>query len=385
MKVKLGDIAVLINGDRGKNYPAQDEISSSGDIMFVNAGHLNGRRICFDGMNYISYEKYQSLNSGKFVAGDILYCLRGSLGKKALVFKPSFGAVASSLVIIRPNNAVVNSEYLMFALDSPNIQEQLSKANNGSSQPNLSAASVREYRIDLPSLSEQSHITKLFSKAQSLINIYRQQLHSLDTLIKARFVEMFGDPSINPKDYPIRSMSNIAEYWNGLTYKPEDVSEEGTVVLRSSNIQNMQLDFADTIRVSCNIGSKKYVKENDILMCSRNGSAKLVGKVALIQGLNEAMSFGAFMMLIRSEYYPYLMTYFQLPAFRSQITTGATTTINQITGSMMDKVMLPVPDKATMNEFAAFVSQVDKSKVAVQAALEKAQLLGDSLMQQYFG
>lgn len=173
---------------------------------------------------------------------------------------------------------------------------------------------------------------------------------------------MFGDPSTNPNGYPIKAMSEIAEYWNGLTYKPEDVSEEGTIVLRSSNIQNMQLDFADTVRVNSKIGDKKYVHDNDILMCSRNGSAKLVGKVALIHNLTEPMSFGAFMMIIRSQYYPYLMTYFQLPAFRSQITTGATTTINQITGNMMNKVMLPVPDMSVVNKFAAFVAQTDKSK-----------------------
>ena len=85
MKVKLGDIAVLINGDRGKNYPSQVDIVPDGDIPFVNAGHLNGRNIIFDDMNYISQTKYEKLNSGKFVTGDILYCLRGSLGKKAVV------------------------------------------------------------------------------------------------------------------------------------------------------------------------------------------------------------------------------------------------------------------------------------------------------------
>ena len=74
------------------------------------------------------------------------------------------------------------------------------------------------------------------------------------------------------------------------------------------------------------------------------------------------MSFGAFMMIIRSDYYPYLMTYFQMPAFRSQIVTGATTTINQITGGMMDRVFVPVPDKRTMDDFATFVAQIDKSK-----------------------
>lgn len=175
---------------------------------------------------------------------------------------------------------------------------------------------------------------------------------------------MFGDPSTNPKGYPVKVLPEIAEYWNGLTYKPEEVSDEGTIVLRSSNIQNATLDFADIVRVSCKIGDKKYVQDNDILMCSRNGSARLVGKVALIKDIEEPMSFGAFMMIIRSDYYPYLMTYFQMPAFRAQITTGATTTINQITGRMLDIVKLPVPDIDVINEFALFAEQVDKSKFA---------------------
>ena len=147
-KVKLGDIAVLINGDRGKNYPSQADITDGGEVPFVNAGHLNGRSINFENMNYISQNKYDKLGSGKFQKGDILYCLRGSLGKKAIVNDDINGAIASSLVIIRPDEDKVRGDYLMFSLDFPAIKEQLTKANNGSSQPNLSAASVREYLIE---------------------------------------------------------------------------------------------------------------------------------------------------------------------------------------------------------------------------------------------
>ena len=169
-----------------------------------------------------------------------------------------------------------------------------------------------------------------------------------------------------------------------MTYVPDNVSEFGTVVLRSSNIQNSQLDFTDTVRVDCSVKEKLLVKENDILMCSRNGSARLVGKVALIKNLTEPMSFGAFMMIIRSKYYPYLMSYFQMDAFRRQIKTGATTTINQITGNMLNKISLPLPEMDDINEFAKFVEETDKLKFAVQQALDKAQLLFDSLMQKYF-
>lgn len=120
-------------------------------------------------------------------------------------------------------------------------------------------------------------------------------------------------------------------------------------------------------------------------MCSRNGSAKLVGKVALIQGLKEPMAFGAFMMIIRSPLYsPYLLTYFQMPAFRLQIATAATTTINQITGNMLDKIKLPIPPVSEIEVFASFVSRIDKLRFVIQQSLDEAQKLFDSLMQEYF-
>ena len=256
---------------------------------------------------------------------------------------------------------------------------------NGATRQKLTQAAMRKMQIPSRSIDEQKYIVDELNRIIRIKEQRQHELRLLDDLIKARFVEMFGDPTTNPKGYPIKVLSEIAEYWNGLTYKPEDVSDEGIIVLRSSNIQNATLDFADIVRVSCKIGDKKYVQDNDILMCSRNGSARLVGKVALIKEVEEPMSFGAFMMIIRSAYYSYLMTYFQMPAFRMQIATGATTTINQITGRMLDAVKLPVPDADTINQFADFVKQVDKSKVAVQKALDEAQLLFDSLMQKYFG
>ena len=196
---------------------------------------------------------------------------------------------------------------------------------------------------------------------------------------------MFGNPAINPNSYPVKSMDEIANYWNGLTYKPENVSNEGTIVLRSSNIQNGKLDFKDIVRVNCQIGEKKYVRNNDILMCSRNGSSKLVGKVALIESLTEPMCFGAFMMVIRSNYYPYLLTYFNTDAFRRQLSVGATTTINQITVNMLNKITVPVPPIEQVKEYSFFVNQVNKSKLEVQKSLEELETLKKSLMQQYFG
>lgn len=263
---------------------------------------------------------------------------------------------ADGVKVLRSKDDNANYKYLYYALKNARIPD---------AGYNRHFKWLKEVQINYPDSDKQAEIVELLDKVSSVIKKREDELCALDNLIKARFVEMFGDPTTNPKGYPIKVLSEIAEYWNGLTYKPEDVSDEGIIVLRSSNIQNATLDFADIVRVSCKIGDKKYVQDNDILMCSRNGSARLVGKVALIKEVEEPMSFGAFMMIIRSAYYSYLMTYFQMPAFRMQIATGATTTINQITGRMLDAVKLPVPDADTINQFADFVKQVDKSKVAV--------------------
>lgn len=187
----------------------------------------------------------------------------------------------------------------------------------------------------------------------------------LDGKPLSQFIEMFGELDKNTKQFPVKKLNEISSYWNGLTYKPKDAVEvgDGTLVLRASNIQNGALAFDDNVYVGCEIKEKLLVQDNDILMCSRNGSAALVGKTALITGLSEPTTFGAFMMIIRSRYYPYLKTYFEMPFFRNQISTG-TSTINQITGKMLNEIQLPVPDFDSVQQFAGFVKQSDKSKFA---------------------
>lgn len=290
-----------------------------------------------------------------------------------------------ALAIIRVTRDDIYLPYIKLILTSQIVKAQFERKKQGVAQLNISLKDINELEIPLPEKSKQIECASLLEKISGIITARQKQLQKLDKLIKARFVELFGDPQRNPHGYKHTKLSDIATYYNGLTYKPENVAAEGTIVLRSSNIQNSQLDFADTIRVDCAIKERLMVQKNDILMCSRNGSAKLVGKVALIKDIQEPMSFGAFMMIIRSHYFGYLMTYFQMDAFRQQIKTSATTTINQITGRMLDDVTIPLPPMALVDQFAALVEQTDKSKVAVQKALDEAQLLFDSLMQKYFG
>ena len=141
-------------------------------------------------------------------------------------------------------------------------------------------------------------------------------------------------------------LKELGEYYIGLTYKPDSVSDDGTIVLRSGNIQDGQIDLSDIVRVNTKIREKLYVNPGDILMCSRNGSTKLVGKAAMIPSLAEPMTFGAFMTVFRTPYNDYLKYFLQSNSFRRQLSSSKTTTINQITINMLDNIEIELPGEA---------------------------------------
>ena len=381
-RVKLGNISKLINGDRGKNYPSQADITDDGKIPFVNAGHLNGRNIDFSEMNYISQDKYDKLNSGKFQKGDILYCLRGSLGKKAIVNNDVNGAIASSLVIIRPDLDKVTSEYLMLALDSPAIKEQLIKANNGSSQPNLSAASVREYEVELPELSIQKGVVEKLVKVRRVIDGRQQELQLLDDLIKARFVEMFGD-----KDYPEDTLLNLCNIIDYRGKTPEKV-EYGLPFITAKNVKMHQMNLEPREYISKETYDKVMVrgfpKEGDVLFTTEAP----LGNVCRIPHFDTEFYIGQRIVTIQTEKLEPIYLEYALSSddFKMKyIGKSSGSTVTGIRVRLLEQLTIAVPPIDLQNEFVKFVEETDKSKVAVQKALDETQMLFDSLMQKYFG
>ena len=137
---------------------------------------------------------------------------------------------------------------------------------------------------------------------------------------------------------------DISQSYIGLTYKPTDVTQTGTIVLRSSNIQVGQLDLNDIVRVSTPIPDKLWVEENDIVICARNGSKKLVGKSAIVDSLKEPMTFGAFMAICKTPIYRYVYNFLQSELFYAQLReVSGTTTINQLTQNNFNNFLIPIP------------------------------------------
>ena len=380
MKSLLRDIAVIT---AGQGAPQGESNYCDNGTPFVKAGNLleliEGKDI--KEIQNVSEEVARSHKLKLYPKGTILFAKSGMSCLKGYVYVlPQNAYVVSHLACITPKEEI--SKYLKyyFTLHRPN------RLIKDASYPSISLNDIGELKIDIKSPSEREKIVEVLDSISNLIKKNKEELQKLEELIKARFVELFGDIKENSHNYPVKKLSAISQYWNGLTYKPENVTddeEKGILVLRSSNIQNGTLSFEDNVFVDCQIKEKQYVKENDILMCSRNGSARLVGKTAIIKGLSRPTSFGAFMMIIRSDYYPYLKTYFDMDAFRSQISTG-TSTINQITGNMLNQIVVPVPDMELVKEYEEFCKQIDKSKSICQKKIAAYQELLDKKMDEYF-
>ena len=365
MTSRLGDIAELINGDRGKNYPSQNDISNIGEVAFVNAGHLVDGKISFEDINYITREKYEKLGSGKFRQGDILYCLRGSLGKKALVDKAVEGAVASSLVIIRVDKNCVLGEYMMFVLDSPVIMEQMNKANNGSSQPNLSAASVKDFRFRVPELGEQREIVEKLTKVKGIINSRKKELEELDTLIKSRFVEMFGDPIKNTQNRRTTNFIDVVKMQRGFDLPVQDRQQDGDIPVFGSN---GALDHHNVAKVY-----------GGGIITGRSGT---IGKVYYTEGDYWPLNTSLFSVDTHGNnivYLAYLLQMYDLSRF-TEGTGVPTLNRNKFHNELIIDVTL-----SEQETFASFVKQVHKLKSEVQKSLNETQILFDSLMQEYFG
>jgi type I restriction enzyme S subunit len=295
--------------------------------------------------------------------GDVLFGKRRAYQKKVAI-APFDGIFSAHGMVLRPNEDVVDCAFFPFFISSDYFLDAAINISVGSLSPTINWGTLKNLEFELPTLDEQRKLADLLWAANTTREAYKKLLAITDELVKSQFVEMFGDPT-----FPKVKLSEISDCFIGLTYKPADVSDDGVVVLRSGNIQNGQIDLVDLVRVTTPIREKLFVQEDDILMCSRNGSASLVGKTALIPDLGERMTFGAFMTIIRSEYSHYLLSFFQSEEFFEQVSMAKTSTINQITKAMLDNVVVKLPPLDLQHRFAAFVQQADKSKFEIHALL----------------
>lgn len=185
---KLGEYCEMYNGDRGINYPNERDMVSEG-IPFINAGDLKNGRVNLSNANKITREKYSQLGGAKLQLGDIVYCLRGTLGKNAFIDNFDEGTVASSLVVLRPKD--IDGKYLFHILNSDIEFRQRTVCDEGAAQPNLSAKSLGGFDIPIPKIEEQIKISGCLDKIDDIITLHKCKLEHLQQQKKGLLQQMF--------------------------------------------------------------------------------------------------------------------------------------------------------------------------------------------------
>ena len=291
----------------------------------------------------------------------------------------------------------LDQQYLYYYLKSDFALQRIRAVATGSVRDNLKLAMLYEFPIELPDIDQQRDLASRLDRIKRIISLREQELQVLDDLIRARFVEMFGDPELNPMEWPVEALGDVlsVEPQNGL-YKPQsDYVQDGTgiPILRIDAFYDGKVtDFSGLKRLNCTDAerSRYLLMENDIVI-NRVNSLEYLGKCAWITGLIEPTLFESNMMRFHveeSRIDPCYMTRLLCSTYiYKQILNRAKKAVNQASINQGDvqSFKILVPPVGLQKQYAAFVAQVDKSKAVVQRSLDKMQLLFDSLMQQYFG
>ncbi|MDM1022131.1 restriction endonuclease subunit S [Acinetobacter sp. VNK23] len=395
--IPLGQLAKFINGDRGKNYPSKDSFVDTG-IPFINAGCLSDQWVLDSSkFNYISEEAYDRLSSGKIQKNDILFCLRGSVGKFAVIRDDNKGALASSLVILR-GNGKVDVEYLKHYLASSLCTKELDNYQNGAAQPNLSANDFKKFLVPLPPLTEQRRVASILDQADELRQKRQQAIEKLDQLLQATFIDMFGDPVSNPKGWELKKLSELStKIHSGNTPKggSENYVDEGIIFLRSQNVWKNKVLLDDVAYIDAETHAKMMkssVKHGDLLMTKTgriNTENSSLGRAAIYLGEDDSANINGHVYLIRikdgfNKYF--ILRILTLPDYYEYIRSVCVGGIDkrQLNKEHIENFPIIQPPMELQNKFSNIVQVIESQKTKLLEQLDLAENLFKTLQQKAF-
>lgn len=388
MRKKLKDVCMFYSGT---GFPIQYQGQTKGEYPFYKVGDIANNAIA--GKIYLELcNNYISSDVAKMIKGCILPKDTVVFAKIGEALKLNRRAITSCDCLI-DNNAMgiapkldsLRIQYFYFCMKNLKMQTLA----ESTTVPSVRKTVLEKYEIEVPSLVEQEEIEKKLTLTQKIIEKRRQELSYLDEIIKARFVEMFGDPVSNPYGYDKVALSDLADIkigpFGSLLHK-EDYIDGGHPLLNPSHIVDGKVSPDDKLTIS----DEKYeelsayqLKTGDVVM-GRRGE---MGRCAVVP--EDGFLCGTGSMLIRTKgevTADYIQKIISFPSFKKTIEDMAV-------GQTMPNLNVPIvsgfqiikPPMEVQDRYYAFAEQVNKSKVAVQKALDETQILFDSLMQKYFG
>lgn len=322
-------------------------------------------------------------------ANTVVMSFKLSIGKTAITSEPMYSNEA--IMSFRDRKLVqLLPEYIYYLLLSKNWDDGTNKAVMGKT---LNKATLSKVKVNIHSMQEQQEIVYVLSQATALIELHQQQLQKLDELVKARFVELFGDPIVNSCKLPVVTLGEISGLitkgaspsWQGFSYI-NDKSQ--TLFVTSENVREGYLDLSSPkyVEDGFNVKQKRSVIHKGDFLINIVGAS--IGRAAQFNldckaNMNQASALVRIKDRRINE--KYLLTYLNSDkAQRMYDSMKSDTGRANLSLQDISNLSILLPPIKKQIEFDQFVNQVDKSKAAVQKSLDEAQLLLDSLMQRYF-
>lgn len=385
--VKLGEVCDVERG--GSPRPINKYLTNDEDgVNWIKIGDAPENSM------YITSTKQKITKEGMkksryVLPGDFLLSNSMSFGKPYIL--KIDGCIHDGWLVLRDKCNLFHKEYLYYALSSKSVYERFKNLAVGGVVNNLNSSVVKEVLIPLPPLTVQKQIAKTLDTVSELLSLRKQQLAELDSLTKAIFYDMFGDPVINDKGWELKNLSDcccVNPSKKEIDYFTDDL--EVSFISMASVSENGDINTNEIRKYREVKTGFTYFYENDVLFakitpCMENG------KGAIARGLKNHIGFGSTEFhvlrpkkgLSNSEWLYHLTT---LPIFRTSAEKNMTGSAGQkrVPASFFDKFLVPLPPFSLQTKFADRITQIQTQKNLVKRAIEETQLLFDSLMSQYF-
>ena len=376
MKVKLGDVCELING-----YPFKPSDWSNAGLPIIRIQNLNDDTAPFNYFSGVIDKKYIVEN------GDLLFSWSGTPGTSfgAFFWNRERGVLNQHIFNVHLGEELLK-DYLRYALNG-NLQRIISKAHGGVGLQHITKKELESIEILVPPIHEQRRIAAVLDKVSDLIAKRRAQLDKLEELVKARFVEMFGETQ-----YPRTALIKLIIEGASLSYGiivPGDNVEDGVPMIRPSDFKHDNLCLDNVYRVAPEI-EVKYTRTrllgDEILVQVIGQPGQIMLADDRCKGMNVTRNLAVVRPNCNRINRNYLKIYMQTQEAQAFM-LGETkqSTLKQLPLSKLKALEIPVPPMALQEQFAAFFEQTNKSKLSIQQSLDKLETLKKALMQEYFG
>ena len=361
-------------GDEGNKWISISDLSQCDKYISMTKERISDRAVEETGIREIP-------------ANTVIMSFKLSIGKTAITSEPMYSNEA--IMAFRDKHiAKLSPDYIYYMFSGKDWNEGTNKAVLGKT---LNKATLSKVKVNICDIDKQRSIVDILDKVSNILESRKNELKMMDELIKARFIELFGDPVNNSKAWNVKPLLEMGYCKNGMNFQTGDSGIEmhclGVGDFKDYSIID-RTDHLPMISLNEEPSEECMLQNGDIVFVRSNGNKNLVGRCVMVYPYDTPTTYSGFCIRYRltgdEVIGPYLLHVLKMDSMRKKM-AGRGANIQNLNQQILASLDIPLPPIALQKQFADFITKIDKSKAAVQKSLDETQVLFDSLMQKYFG